>query len=257
MQIMSNESSMTDRIAENVGSDPVLVGRIIEEFCLELRKGLDGYKGMNGDYLGEKLHWEIGARAFFHLLGFLDEFSGKYQWEPGTAPEYILRLYSENDWKPFSQEYMTPKSDTDSNASSKSSELIEQFCSTASSCAMTLMSNAAYVQKELANVVLPDASRSQIEKLCSDWIGTKHDVIHELGELSEAPEISNRIRRIMSWLSEDVVNLRIQVERLEGLAQSDPRYRLAYLLVGESGGNILKSFVAAGEAADRLLAELS
>ena len=122
---------------------------------------------------------------------------------------------------------------------------------------MTLMSNAAYVQKELANVVLPDASRTQIEKLCSDWIGTKHDVIHELGELSEAPEIGNRIRRIMSWLSEDVVNLREQVELLEGLAQSDPRYRLAYLLVGESGGNILKSFVAAGEAADRLLAELS
>ena len=59
----------------------------------------------------------------------------------------------------------------------------------------------------------------------------------------------------MSWLSEDVVKLQHQVRELESLANADERYKLAYLLVGESGANVLRSFVAAGEAADRILAE--
>lgn len=47
--------------------------------------------------------------------------------------------------------------------------------------------------------------------------------------------------------------LALQLRRLEALATAEDRYRLAYLLVGESGGNILRSFVAAGESADRVL----
>ncbi len=57
----------------------------------------------------------------------------------------------------------------------------------------------------------------------------------------------------MSWLGEDMVKLHEQVRKLEALAQSEDRFKLAYLLVGESGGNILRSFVAAGESADRVL----
>lgn len=254
---MANERWMKDRIAEKVGGDADHVGRVIEEFCLELRKELDGYKGMNGDYLGEQLHWEIGARAFFHLLGFLDAFSGKYDWEPGTAQEYILRLYSEDDWKPFSQEYLTPSDKIENQAPSMANEGVAKFSGAASACAMSLMSNASYIQNELANVQLPDDARTNVEKLCSDWIGTKHDVMHELGELTEQGNIGDRVRRIMSWLSEDVVNLQQQVRELERLANSDERFKLAYLLVGESGGNVLRSFVAAGEAADRFLEELN
>ena len=252
---MNTERSITERIAEKVGDDPVLVGRIIEEFCLELRKNLDSYKGVNGDYLGEQLHWEIGARAFFHLLGFLDEFSGKYQWEPGTAREYILRLYSEEDWKPFSQEYMTPRIDSETKATTSIDQLLGQFSGAASACAMSLMTNAGYILKELANVQLPEDALTHVEKLCNDWIGTKHDVMHELGELDDQVNVVDRVRRIMSWLSEDIVKLQNQVRELESLANRDERFKLAYLLVGESGGNVLRSFVAAGEAADRFLAE--
>ena len=50
-----------------------------------------------------------------------------------------------------------------------------------------------------------------------------------------------------------MVKLQEQVSKLEALASSDERFRLAYLLVGESGGNILRSFVAAGESADQVL----
>lgn len=250
---MTKERSFVDQIAANTGEDPELVSRVIEEFCLGLRRSLDEYKGINGDYIGEQLHWDISNRAFFHLLGFLDQFSEKYQWEPGSAREYILRLFSEDDWKPFSQEYIRANSSGNQHSASPESGALDQFCSAAYACAMSLMSNADYVQKELPNVELPADIRASIESLCSDWIGTKHDVVHELAELKESTNIEDRVRRIMAWLGEDMVKLQEQVRKLEALASSDERFRLAYLLVGESGGNILRSFVAAGESADQVL----
>lgn len=102
---MTNESPFIAQIATNTGVDREVVNHVIEEFCLGLRRGLDEYKGINGDYIGEQLRGDISNRAFFHLLGFLDQFSEKYQWEPDSAREYASRLLSENEWKPFSQEY--------------------------------------------------------------------------------------------------------------------------------------------------------
>lgn len=63
-----NERSFIDKVAASSGQDPGVVSLVIEEFCLGLRRELDEYKGMNGDYIGEQLHWDIGNRAFFHLL---------------------------------------------------------------------------------------------------------------------------------------------------------------------------------------------
>lgn len=250
---MTEERSFVDQIAANAGEDPEVVSRVIEEFCLGLRRSLDEYKGINGDYIGEQLHWDISNRAFFHLLGFLDQFSEKYQWEPGSAREYILRLFTEDDWKPFSQEYARTNSLDNQHPTSAESGVLDQFCSAAYACAMSLMSNADYVQKELPNVDLPTDIRASIESLCSDWIGTKHDVVHELAELKDSANIEDRIRRIMAWLGEDMVKLQEEVRKLDALASSDERFRLAYLLVGESGGNILRSFVSAGESADLVL----
>ena len=250
---MPNERSFIDQIAANAGEDPVVVSRVIEEFCLGLRRELDEYKGINGDYIGEQLHWDIGNRAFFHLLGFLDQFSEKYQWEPGTAREYVSRLFTEDEWKPFSQEFFRAQTPIHQQSAASGSGALDEFCSAAYACAMSLMSNADYIQKELPKVELPTDIRASVESLCADWIGTKHDVVHELDELKESSNIEERIRRIMSWLGEDMVKLQEQVRNLEALARSEDRFKLAYLLVGESGGNILRSFVAAGESADRVI----
>ena len=250
---MTEDRSFINQVATNAEQEPAVVSRVIEEFCLALRRELDEYKGVNGDYVGEQLHWDIGNRAFFHLLGFLDQFSEKYQWEPGTAREYVARLLTEDEWKPFSQEYFRAKTPDVPPSAAPASRLLEEFSSAAYACAMSLMSNADYVQKELPTVELPIDIRASVEALCTDWIGTKHDVIHELDEWQESSNIEDRVRRIMSWLGEDMVRLQEQVRRLESLATAEDRYRLAYLLVGESGGNILRSFVAAGESADRVL----
>ncbi len=248
---MTAKRSIIDQIASNVGKDPDLIKRVIEEFCLSLRRGLDEYKGVNGDYIGEQLHWHISNRAFFHLLGFLDQFSEKYDWEPGSAREYVLRLFNENEWKPFSEEYSRAAT-TDQLQTVASRSALNEFGSSAYACAMALMSNAAYVQKELPNVELPADVRASVESLCADWIGTKHDVIHEIDELMDSANIKDRVRRIMRWLGEDVVKLQEQVRQLEVLAKSEDRFKLAYLLVAESGANVLQIFIAAGELADRV-----
>ncbi len=250
---MTKDRSFVHQIAASSGEDPTVVNRVIEEFCLALRRGLDEYKSINGDYIGEQLHWDVSSRAYFHLLGFLDQFSEKYQWEPGTAREYISRLFSQDEWKPFSQEYSSAETTTQQLSAASGRDALNEFSSAAYAFAMSLMSNAAYVQKELPSVELPTDIRASVESLCSDWIGTKHDVVHELGELMDSSDIEDRIRRIMSWLGADMVKLQEQVRKLESLAQLEDRFRLAYLLVGESGGNILRSFVATGESADRVL----
>jgi hypothetical protein len=254
---VTHATLLIERIAAKSGAEPAVVGRVIDEFCLALRRELDGYKGLNGDYIGEQLHWDIGNRAFFHLLGFLDLFSEKYQWESGTAREYVSRIFTEDEWKPFSQEYCRAKASDNPASAAPAGSTLEEFCSAAYACAMSLMSNADYVQKVLPIVELPTDTRASIEFLCADWIGTKHDVIHELDELLESSNIEDRIRRIMSWLSEDIAKLQEQIRRLEALAKAEDRYRLAYLLVGESGGDALRKFVRVGDAADRAVGSSS
>lgn len=44
-----------------------MVRRIIEEFRIGLRRGLDDYKGINGDYIGEQLHWDYQQPGFLSL----------------------------------------------------------------------------------------------------------------------------------------------------------------------------------------------
>ncbi len=90
--------------ASNLGLDHTVVRSVIDEFMLQLHRDLVEYQGMNGDYLGESLPHHLPNQAFFHLLGFLDRFSERYQWEPGTAHEYLARLGSRAAWLPFSHQ---------------------------------------------------------------------------------------------------------------------------------------------------------
>lgn len=90
--------------AANLGLEDAVVRSVIDEFMLQLHRDLVEYQGMNGDYLGESLSHHLPNQAFFHLLGFLDRFSERYEWESGTAHEYLARLGSRADWLPFSHQ---------------------------------------------------------------------------------------------------------------------------------------------------------
>lgn len=98
---------MTDRIvntvAKNVNEDEDLVSAIIDEFCLQLNKQITEHP-QNRDFVGGSLWTQIPPQAFFHFLGFLDAFSGRYDWENGTANEYLARLGKTTDWLPFAHQ---------------------------------------------------------------------------------------------------------------------------------------------------------
>lgn len=97
----NTDKSMIEQVAENLGMGAEQVAPVVDEFLLQLHRRLYEYKGLNGDFIGEELHWQIGKQGFYHLLGFLDCFSDRYQWEAGIASEYLMRLGSRSDWLPF------------------------------------------------------------------------------------------------------------------------------------------------------------
>ncbi|MGN8160650.1 hypothetical protein ACS8YF_18515 [Salinisphaera sp. SWV1] len=93
--------SMIEESAKGTGVEKDIADSIVSEFCLQLHKRLYEYRGLNGDYIGEELCNDISGQAFYHVLGFLDKFSERYNWEEGSATEYLLRLGSRGEWRPF------------------------------------------------------------------------------------------------------------------------------------------------------------
>lgn len=260
---MTIEQSLTSEIASKLGDDREHVAKVIDEFCFLLRRRLFEYQGLNGDYIGEQLHYDISDRAYFHLLGFLDQFSGSYDWEQGIAREYIARLMSEEAWRPFSQEAAGWISGTEKREEAKTtSPGVHEFMASAGACAQAMLENATYIEKELGTLDIPEPILGDIREVCTSLNGTKHDVVHELGELSDLLDSSSsqlvpdRVRRVMSWLSEDVSKLNGLVKSLEPLTKEDKRIGIAYLLVAESATNILHRFTEAGDAADKYIESL-
>jgi len=93
--------SLITNVARSIGMEDDAVRHVVDEFLLQLHRRLYEYRGLNGDYLGEELHYQIGPQGFYHLLGFLDTFSDVYNWERGSASEYLMRLGSRADWAPY------------------------------------------------------------------------------------------------------------------------------------------------------------
>lgn len=96
--------NILDAVANNLSMEREDVAAIIDEFMLQLHRRIVEYEGFNGDYLGEELRFELRPQAYFHFLGFLDRFSVRYQWERGTAYEYVARSFRPIDWRPFSHQ---------------------------------------------------------------------------------------------------------------------------------------------------------
>ena len=95
------EKSFAQDIAQSLGQEPSDVEAVLDEFVLQLHRRLFEYRGLNGDYIGEQLHYDLSPQAFYHFLGFLDCFSKGYTWEPGIATEYLARLGQRKDWLPY------------------------------------------------------------------------------------------------------------------------------------------------------------
>jgi hypothetical protein len=120
-----------------------------------------------------------------------------------------------------------------------------------------MLENASYVQRELPNVVIADALRSQTAEVCDAMVGTKHNIISELFEIDELLKsdaksaiISSRLARSIRWLWEDISRLDQVVMALRAKSQRDETFTLALILVEESAANILNAFNRAKATVD-------
>jgi len=124
---------------------------------------------------------------------------------------------------------------------------IREFQEHTRECAVQMIDNALYIQKELPNVVMSDELRQRTVGLCSTLIGTKHDLITEIFELDERmqsgasnAEVLRRIDRMVTWAGEDALKMHEVVMELGAASEKDVMKVGAYLLVSESAVNILK-----------------
>jgi hypothetical protein len=125
---------------------------------------------------------------------------------------------------------------------------IPSFIQATRSCAMQMMSNASYIQRQLPTIEVPDELRAKVEALCESLIGTKHDVITELFELDEQAragvseeKLSEKMHRTVKWLCEPIQEMHELVQEVEQLTSKDPRYGLLFILIIESATNIANS----------------
>ena len=134
-------------------------------------------------------------------------------------------------------------------------------------CAMLMMDNASYIQRELPNVEMPDVLRSRTARVCDCMINTKFDVVSGAFEIGDflAPEIkeseidwklmSSRIDLLMEWLSEEIVKLHELVLALREDRKKNESHAGALILVEESAANVMFAYNLARTAVHALMGE--
>jgi len=132
---------------------------------------------------------------------------------------------------------------------------IDAFLTAAGACAMSMLSNGMYIEKELPNVTFPDGLHARVQHLCGSLIGTHFDInteIAEFGEaLTESPQdyaaVFVKTERILRWLSEPIVEMHELVQELRSASETDEQYILATILIEESATNVLNAYNAAAD----------
>ena len=98
------DSNIHDEVAREAAISVDEARRASEALLKALHKRLVEYRGLNGDYLGERAHWELSEKGFYHLLGLVEQFSIRYSWEKGSISEYLGRLPPVERWKALAEE---------------------------------------------------------------------------------------------------------------------------------------------------------
>ena len=142
------------------------------------------------------------------------------------------------------------------------SAAVLQAISAIRDCALIMLENASYIQRELPNVEMREVLKSQTVEVCESMVGTKHDVISELFEIDELLKsktnwavVSSRIDRLIRWLWDDISKMHQLVMALREDSQKNENYTLSLVLVQESAANIVNAFNRAKAAVDALASE--
>ena len=151
----------------------------------------------------------------------------------------------------LNQSNIPAKLPEDANKPGDSSEVIpningfHRFMGMTGNCAMSMMMNAVYIQKNLPTIEVEERHQERIKVVCDELISTKHDVFHELMDLGEALKDGREeakcwmiAERMMRWLQEPIATLHEAVL----LLKDAPATSLAFMLVAESGVNIMNAY---------------
>jgi hypothetical protein len=127
-----------------------------------------------------------------------------------------------------------------------------QFLAEARNCAMQMMENGSYIQKEIPSLTMPDDLREKLDALCTSLIGTKHDLIHEIFEIDElltttpeSPSNARSIERVRQWIVGEVESFHRGVAQVQEAVQAGTTDPSLQLLLTESGLKILKTIPTA------------
>lgn len=159
---------------------------------------------------------------------------------------------------------LPPGVENDVTAAVMSPASVRALMAAARSCAFVMLENAMYIQRELPALASDEALRQRTERICSELIGTKHDILTEVDELAELltdgasdEKVATRIERIVRWLGDDVMQLHDLVQALAAAQAQDATVGAACVLVTESAANIVRAFAQTKSAlsADGLVAD--
>ena len=128
-----------------------------------------------------------------------------------------------------------------------------------------IAANLAYISREQPTLAMSDVVRDAITGMCSEFDSAIYDVRKEVRTLEdklgmhpgEEPFDSDVVNTdpkvtlslIETWLRRELERLNTVVKELERGAEREPTLVITYVLVAESGANILKAF---GEIRERL-----
>jgi len=125
-------------------------------------------------------------------------------------------------------------------------EAIDRFFNEARACAMQLMENAAYIQKQLPSLDMPESLRVQIVETCSDLIGIKHDLIHEIFEIGDGSANSSAafrlgVETISELIGTAITEIQDCVEAVRSAVNAGEASPLVAMLVMESACNVINA----------------
>lgn len=215
--------------------------------------------------------WHDHELGSYPSLGVWTEYDPP--WEYINACERALEIFDEStEWYQLKQHWESSfeeveedgdedddEAEDDSDVNSEIRVALTEFSSKAHACAMQMLENAAYIERELPKIDIAEETRRQILDACQGLLGTKHDVISELSELDDldfwpgADEIQNRVKRIAGWSAEELPKLHGLVQALQVGSSQNRGSGLAFLLVAESATNVLKAFSEMSDAAEKYL----
>lgn len=127
-------------------------------------------------------------------------------------------------------------------------------------CLDEIVGNIAYIGRELPALEMDDGARAAITRMCNDFDSALYDVRKEVRTLEDKlgmhpgeepfdanvvnPDPKVTLSLMETWLRRELKALHAVVKELERVAERDPAMRSVFVLVAESGANILNAFIA-------------